>query len=82
MVFKLFNLFWRNFLAITSDPKPLNYYLRDQDTGKVLRTLYEDYTKGELMEDEDLMTTFFGGLKEGKEILEVFDEDDWEDLLD
>jgi len=68
--------------ALTKDPKPLNHYMLDEDTAKVLKTLYAEYTKGELMEDEDIMTTFFGGVGAGKDVLDSMDEDEWEDLLD
>lgn len=67
--------------AFTSDPKPLNYHLLDIDCARVLRSLYENYTREELAEDEDLMNGYFGGAEDGKNFLESLDEDEFEDLL-
>jgi len=67
--------------AFTQDLKPLNFYLIDEDCTRLLRTLYSHFEKDELMEDDDLMISFFGDKNKGRAILGGFDRDEWEDLM-
>ena len=68
--------------AFTVDPQPLNYHVLDDDVIKVMRLLYSEYTKEELMADEFLMGVFFGDAKTGSKIVGDMDDDDWEDALE
>ena len=68
--------------AFTIDPKPLNYHVLDDDTIKVMRLLFSEYTKDELMADEYLMAAFFGDCKTGSKIVGNMGNDDWEDALE
>ena len=68
--------------AFSNDPKPMNHFLLDEDCAKVLATLYADYSKDDLMDDNEIMTNFFGSSEMGKDYLGNMDEDQWEDLLD
>lgn len=69
--------------ASTQDPpKPLSHYLLDGDCARLLRTLYSNFKKEDLMEDNELMEAFFGNAKKGKGTLDGMDDDEWEDLLD
>ena len=68
--------------AFTVDPQPLNYHILDDDAIKVMRLLFSDYSKEELMTDKALMEAFFGDVKSGSKLLGDMDDDDWEDALE
>lgn len=68
-------------------PHALNRYLLDMDVAKVLKTLLchegsEYATKEDLMQDSEVMETFFGTPEEGTAYLENMEDEDWDFLLD
>lgn len=68
-------------------PHALNHYLLDLDVAKVLKTLvcYEgsEYaTKEDVMQDSEVMESFFGTSEAGMAYLEDMEDEDWEFLLD
>ena len=69
-----------------NDPKALNHYLLDMDVAKILKSLvYESggyASKKKLIQDEQILTAFFGNFKFGKEYLDAIDDEEWENLLD
>ena len=65
-----------------TNPKPLNHYLLNEDVAKVLRLIYEDSSKEELMNDEDIMQNFYGSAEVGSEYLGVVDDETWENLVE
>lgn len=56
--------------------KPLNAWIRNSDCIKILASCYNE-PREELMEDEELMSSYFGDAETGKEILESIDENEW-----
>lgn len=60
----------------TTARKPLNQWIRNSDCVKILASCYDD-SREELMEDEDLMQSYFGDAETGKEILEGIDDKEW-----
>lgn len=70
-----------------NDPQALSHYLLDLDVAKVLNTLVchegSHYaTKEDVLEDEDILQSFFGSAEAGREYLEGMEEEDWELLVD
>lgn len=55
--------------AFSDDPKPMNHFLLDEDCAKILATLYVDYSKDDLMEDEEIMTV---ALRQARIILMIW----------
>ena len=68
--------------AITANPKPLNYYLLDEDVAKIMRMIYEGTAKELLMEDNDILGDFFGSAEKGKHFLAGMADEAWENLVD
>lgn len=66
--------------AFDENPKPLSHFLADVDCVALLRSLYAEYEKSELMEDEYLMLSFFGDSARGRAYLENMNNDEWDDL--
>lgn len=66
--------------CFSDDPKPLNHYLLDLDVAKILRALGGYELKEELMEEEEVLTDFYGTPEFGREFLESLAEEDWENL--
>ena len=61
--------------------KPLNHYLLDWDCVVLLRNIYSEATKDELMEDEDIMTQFFGSQGCGKDVLNNISQLKWDSIF-
>lgn len=61
----------------TVPPRPVNYYMRNEDTIKVLKMVYSNSLKQELQEDASVMEDFFGSLEEGSRILSAMTDDDY-----
>lgn len=59
-----------------TEKKPLNQWIRNWDCVKILASCYDD-SREELMEDEDLMLSYFGDAEVGKELLEGIDANEW-----
>ena len=64
------------------DPKTLNYYIIDDAAVKSLLCLYHQYSKEEIMEDEEVMATFFDDVANGQSLIAAIDDEDWEDMLE
>lgn len=66
---------------LTSNPaKPLNYYLTDGDTLKLLKHFYsEDNKKSTVLDNDDILKDFFGSAHHGRNILELLmSDDEWD----
>ena len=61
-------------------PSPLNKFLLDDDCAYVLKRCYCNYSKDELIQDEEVMTNFFGSAKKGKEILTNMSGAEWDSM--
>ena len=66
--------------AHTDDPKPVNWYLSDNDTIVILKQIYSDSTKSELEEDEGIMTQFFGTVEQRRSVLGAHSESTWTNM--
>ena len=64
----------------TDNPAPLNHYLLDGDCAFVLKRCYEDNTKEELAEDEEIMNNFFGSQAVGKSELAKIGKEVWDHM--
>jgi hypothetical protein len=62
--------------------KPVNHYLLDNDSAVLMRIIYGDSSKEELMADNDVMTAFFGSTEYGRKVLEGFGKLQWNLLLE
>ena len=61
---------------------PVNYFLLDDDVVTLLRIVYSEASKEDLMSDDDVMTQFFGSPTYGRKCLGSFNELKWELVLD
>lgn len=52
----------------------------NEDCAYILKKCYQDNTKKELMENEEVMRNFFGSAQEGKKTLESLGENVWESM--
>lgn len=65
----------------TTPLKPLNYYLCDGDCLAILKRFYaEDNDKDDIMEDEDIMESYFGTVQLGRQMLEPINEESWKSI--
>lgn len=62
-------------------PKPVNYYLLDHDVLVLLRMIYSNASKDEILGDEDILHEFFGSTEAGTAVLARIGEVEWEGLL-
>ena len=69
---------FRNTNYLSNEKVPLNKFLLDDDCTFVLGRCYSNNSKEELMEDEDIMTDFFGSPQKGKEILTHITKSEWD----
>jgi hypothetical protein len=67
--------------ATTANPKPLNYYLLDEDVVKIMRMVYEGTDKGLLMEDDGILGDFFGSTEQGRAFLAGMADEAWDNLI-
>ena len=58
--------------------RPLNYYLLNGDVVEMLKTIYSDSSKKELMGSDSIMEDFFGTAREGRAVLERMDQEEWD----
>ena len=59
-------------------PKPLNYYLCDSDCVKLLKRFYANKNAREVvMENDDIMDSFFGSVELGRQMLEAVSDEAW-----
>ena len=65
-----------------NDPRALNHYLLDMDVAKILKSLGGYATKEELIQDEEVLSAFYGTSEYGKFYLEDMEEENWDNLLD
>ena len=63
------------------DPPALNTLLMDYDVVFVLRLIYSNATKEEIMMDEEILKIFFGSVLEGKRVLNNFSKFKWESMF-
>jgi hypothetical protein len=68
--------------AITTNAKPLNYYLLNEDVAKVMRLIYDGTAKESLMEDDGILSDFFGSAENGRAFLTGMTEEAWDNLVD
>jgi hypothetical protein len=61
-------------------PCPLNKFLLDDDCVYVLKRCYFNYSKDELIQDEEVMVNFFGSAEKGKEILINVSNAEWDSM--
>ena len=62
----------------TNPPRPLNYYLCDGDCLLLLKRVYaEDNEKNSILEDEDIMMSYFGSIELGQHILRSISDSSW-----
>ena len=61
---------------------PVNYFLLDDDVLTLLRIVYSEATKEDLMADDDVMMQFFGSATYGRKFLGSLNELKWELVLD
>jgi len=71
----------------SSNPQALNHYLLDLDVAKVLKSLIcfegsEYASKEDVLQDEEILESFFGSAEFGREYLEGIEEEDWDFLVD
>ena len=65
----------------TNPPRPLNYYLCDGDCLSLLKRLYaQDNEKDSIMENEELMTSYFGSIELGQQLLRPLSDAVWKDV--
>ena len=69
------------------NPHALNHYLLDLDVAKVLKSLVchkggEYASKEDVMQDSEVMESFFGSSEVGSAYLEDMEDEDWDFLLD
>jgi hypothetical protein len=64
--------------ASTSPPSSLNKYLLDSDCITYLKKIYFGVSKESLMEDEEVLTEFFGTPEEGVRVLSNINDVEWE----
>lgn len=60
---------------------PVNAYMLDWDTVVLLRKIYSDSTKEELMHDEEVMEMFFGSVASGRAILKQVSPLKWNSIF-
>jgi hypothetical protein len=68
--------------AITANPKPLNYYLLNEDVAKVMHLIYEGTAKEILVEDDGILSDFFGSAEKGRLFLTGMTDEAWDNLVD
>ena len=70
---------FRNDLTV-NPAKPLNYYLTDGDTLKLLKHFYsEDNTMSTVVNNDDILKDFFGSAHHGRDIIELLmSNDEWD----
>lgn len=64
--------------ASTSPPSSLNKYLLDSDCITYLKKIYFGVSKESLMENEEVLTEFFGTPEEGVRVLSNINDVEWE----
>lgn len=64
----------------SQDPRPLNDYLLNDDCACILKKCYQNNTKTELVDDEEVMENFFGSIEVGKETLQNWTDDEWDTM--
>lgn len=65
-----------------ANPKHLSHYLLNEDAAKVLRLIYADSSKDDLMADDDIMQDFYGSAKDGSAYLAGLDDETWENFAE
>ena len=65
----------------SNDPKALNCYLLDLDVAKILKSLGGFTSKEAVIQDEKVLSAFYGTSEFGKLYLEAMEEEDWDNLL-
>ena len=63
-----------------AEDKPLNYFLLDQDALDILKMIYSDSTRRELMDCKSVMEDFFGSVNLGKTVMDRLSDDEWKEL--
>jgi len=63
--------------AHTADPKPVNHYLMDEDVVLLLRRLYSEASKADILADGDVVAGFFGTIFEAKKVLDAVNDEQW-----
>lgn len=61
--------------------QPLNYYLLDWDCVVLLRNIYSETTKEDLMDNEEIMNQFFGSIDGGEAVLSNVSQMKWESIF-
>jgi hypothetical protein len=64
--------------ATTANPKPLNYYLLNEDVVKVMRLIYDGTAKEILMEDDGILSDS----EKGRLFLTGMTDEAWDNLVD
>ena len=64
----------------TDNPLALNQYLLDDDCTYVLKRCYQENTKDEITEDEEIMNDFFGSSTVGKAALNKITQEVWDNM--
>lgn len=64
----------------TDNPLALNQYLLDDDCTYVLKRCYQENTKDEITEDEEIMKDFFGSSTVGKAALNKITQEVWDNM--
>lgn len=65
-----------------ANSKHLSHYLLNEDAAKVLRLIYGDSSKEDLMNDDDIMQDFYGSAKDGNAYLASLDDETWENFVE
>ena len=63
------------------DLKPLNHYLLDQDCVLLLRKMHAESDLDDVLKADDTLAYYFGTAEKGRDVLNGFDDDDFEALL-
>lgn len=64
------------------DRKPVNFFLLDDDVVTLLRIVYSDSGKDELMGDDEVLISFFGSIEYGQRVLSSYSKIKWDFVLE
>ena len=66
--------------AHTENPRAVNHYLLDMDVIQLMKRIYSESTLAELIEDTEIMVSFWGDAVIGELALRNISEEQWESM--
>jgi hypothetical protein len=66
--------------AHVANPHPLNSYLLDEDATAILKRMYSDSNKSDLLEKDEVLESFFGSRAYGETVLTEMSNDEWDNM--